>query len=403
MTASPGPAATTAWGCAVRLTPEGTIVEVLVDPLGRCPGTAGAPFLDLLDVSSCEKGELLLDRVCEDGHVFGWELRLADPDRTLLRFAGVRDGPHLLVMGTPASDALGGDGVGGEHRHPELDAELLHLHRELARRTAELEEVNEQKNELIGMAAHDLRNPIGAIRGFAQLLIARISDRLDDRERLVLERIERSSEHMLDLVNDLLELTDVDRRGLAVRLQRSDVDLAGLLSASIEVERALAEPKDITIVLEVADAPLVAPVDERKIEQVFANLLSNAVKFSPTDATVVVRLEGRDDVVLLEVTDHGPGIPLEERELVFEPFARTSARPTGGERSTGLGLAIVRRIVEGHGGRIELHSEVGAGSTFRVLLPRTPEGLLPPALSVQAGAGPSSPARSHPTTSRTPS
>jgi signal transduction histidine kinase len=400
MTASTGPAATTAWGCAVRLTPEGAIVEVLVDPLGRCPGTPGAPFLDLLDVSSCEKGELLLDRVCEDGHAFGWELRLADPDRTLLRFAGVRDGPHLLVMGAPATDALGDD---RGREHPQLDAELLHLHRELARRTAQLEEVNEQKNELIGMAAHDLRNPIGAIRGFAQLLLARISDRLDDRERLVLERIERSSDHMLDLVNDLLELTDVDRGGLAVRLQRSDVDLTELLSSSIEVERALAEPKDIAIVLELGDAPLVVSVDGRKIEQVFANLLSNAVKFSPTDATVVVRLEGRDDVVLLEVTDHGPGIPLEERELVFEPFARSSVRPTGGERSTGLGLAIVRRIVEGHGGRIELHSEIGAGSTFRVLLPRSPEDTLPPHRSVQAGSGPSRPARSHPTTSRTPS
>jgi signal transduction histidine kinase len=395
-------------GCVARLSLAGQVLDVLVDPLGRCAGASpGTTFLDLLDDRSRHKGQLLLDHLRDDDAAFGWELRLADDEATLLRFSGVREGDGLLVLGIPVGEdvspmlhaltgvnnavvnrlreleqaraaqvpAPGVDLVGGVNH---LDTELLNLHRELARRTAQLEEVNEQKNALIGMAAHDLRNPIGAIRGFAQLLLARISDRLDDRELLVLERIERSSEHMLDLVNDLLELTDVDRAGLAVRLHRTECDLAALVATSVEVDRALAEPKSISIELELATEPLTASVDERKFEQVLVNLLSNAVKFSPPGSTVSVRLERCADTVVLEVTDQGPGIPEEELALVFEPFARTSVQPTGGERSTGLGLAIVERIVEGHGGRIELDTELGVGTTFRVLLPRTSGDVLPP-------------------------
>jgi two-component system, OmpR family, sensor kinase len=258
-----------------------------------------------------------------------------------------------------------------------LNRELVDLHRELARRTAQLEEVNEQKNQLIGMAAHDLRNPIGAIRGFAQLLLTRVGDRLDDRERMVLERIERSSDHMLDLVTDLLELTEVDRSGLAVTLDRTECDVAELITQSVEVDRALAEEKEITIELELADAPLVAVLDERKLEQVLANLLSNAIKFSAPRTTITVRLRSEGRMLVLEVSDEGPGIPDDELDEVFRPFARTSVRPTAGERSTGLGLAIVQRIVQGHGGRIELETELGIGSTFRVLLPCTLDDALP--------------------------
>jgi two-component system, OmpR family, sensor kinase len=453
-------------GCVARLAPDGTVAEILLDPTRRCAEVVGGSFLDLLDEGSRAKGLLLLERLREHGHAVGWELRLGNREATLLRFSGVREGDHLLAVGTPfdedpvallgavadVDDAVvaqlrelaGGPRVGttvpfGGARSPydALNRELIDLHRELARRTAQLEEVNEQKNQLIGMAAHDLRNPIGAIRGFAQLLLSRIADRLDDRERMVLERIERSSEHMLELVNDLLELTEVDRAGLAVQLDRVPCDVAALVQRSVEVDRALAEQKGITIQLELETTPLVAVVDGGKFEQVLANLLSNAVKFSPSGATVVVLLRAEEQIVVLEVRDEGPGIPEAERERVFEPFARTSVRPTAGERSTGLGLAIVERIVAGHGGRIELDTEPGAGSTFRVLLPCTPDDEVPaaeppvqapapgPPDSGAAGsgaAGPgaagsgaagsraagsraagSTPARSQPTTSRTSS
>jgi two-component system, OmpR family, sensor kinase len=395
-------------GCVGRLEPDGTIVEILIDPLDRCAVDPGTSFLDLLDEGSRGKGVLFLEHLRHHGVALGWELRLTGEDDTLLRFSGAREARTLLLLGSPGSEDL--DAALGaittvnntvlnrlrelERAHANarvepagpavsdyasLNRELVDLHRELARRTAQLEEVNEQKNQLIGMAAHDLRNPIGAIRGFAQLLLSRVGDRLDGRERMVLERIERSSDHMLDLVTDLLELTEVDRTGLAITLDRATCDVAELVTQSVEVDRALAEEKEITIELMLADAPLVAVLDERKLEQVLANLLSNAIKFSAPGTTIRVHLRGEGRALVLEVADQGPGIPEDEREEVFRPFARTSVRPTAGERSTGLGMAIVQRIVEGHGGRIELESELGVGSTFRLWLPCTPDDVLPSA------------------------
>jgi signal transduction histidine kinase len=396
-------------GCVGRLEPDGTVVEILLDPLDRCAADPGTSFLDLLDEGSRDKGVRFLERLRDHGVALGWELRLVGEGDPLLRFSGASEDGTLLLVGSPVGEdldallgaistvnntvlnrlreleqaqanadaAAGGPAVGEDVWS--LDRELVDLHRELARRTVQLEEVNEQKNQLIGMAAHDLRNPIGAIRGFAQLLLSRVGDRLDDRERMVLERIERSSDHMLDLVTDLLGLTEVDRSSLALTLDRTACDVAELVRQSVEVDRALAEEKEIAIELEIADAPLVATLDERKFEQVLANLLSNAVKFSAPRTTTTVRLRGDGQELVLEVSDQGPGIPDDELEEVFRPFARTSVRPTAGERSTGLGLAIVQRIVEGHGGRIELETEVGVGTTFRVRLPCAPDDVVPPA------------------------
>jgi signal transduction histidine kinase len=411
-----------------RFTPAGELIEVLVDPADQLTDGAGCRFLDLLDEGSRAKGAALLEHVEEEGAAFAWELLLARDPRTARSFTIVAEDDHLLVIATPVGDGLAAvlDGLAGinnltvnrlralegEHArlggqledYDALNSELVNLHRELARRTAQLEEAIEQKNQLIGMAAHDLRNPIGAIRGFAQLLLSRVADRLDERELLVLGRIERSSDHMLDLVNDLLLLAELDRTGLTVVIDGTELDLAALVVQSVEVEAVLAEQKHITIELELEleKDELLAVVDERKVEQVLANLLSNALKFSDPGSTIEVRLRLEGEVVVLEVRDEGPGIPAEDQDRIFEPFGRASVRPTAGERSTGLGLAIVRRIVEGHGGRIEVDTQVGVGSTFRVLLPRTPQSLVPPRGSSGASgaSGASTPARSQATTDR---
>jgi signal transduction histidine kinase len=385
-----GDAAPPPRGFVARFTADGDLVEVVVDPLGRLAAGGTVRFADLLDEGSRAKGATLLERVDRDGAAIGWELLLADDPATTVRCTAVDEGGALLVVVDPV----------GEDLRDGLDPELVRLHRELARRTAQLEEVNEQKNQLIGMAAHDLRNPLGAIRGFAQLLVARVSDRLDEREQLALGQIERASDHLLDLVDDLLQLAEIDRTGLHVLIARAPCDLAALVQRTVAVEQALAEQKALTIELLHDGGALLADVDERKVEQLLANLLSNAVKFSDPGGTITValRTEG-DETVVIEVADQGRGIPAEDLPRIFEPFARTSVRPTAGERSTGLGLTIVDRIVEGHGGRIEVETQVGVGSTFRVLLPRTAGQVV----RVQDGPDSSAPARNHPTTARSPS
>jgi signal transduction histidine kinase len=386
--------ATRGRGFVVRLDLDGRLLEVLADPLERWEAGLGSGCDDLVDPGSSDKAARFLATVRDEGHAFAWELILgAGLDATTLRCSGVRENGHLLVLAAPLDEDLdsvlaGLTGINNEvvNRLRELEAdqargsstfadatsldrELVDLHRTLARRTADLELANEQKNRLIAMAAHDLRNPIGAIRGFAQLLLARTTDRLDERERKVLERIEHSSDHVLDLVNDLLQVVEVDREQVAITLDRGACDLVELVSSSVEVDGAIAEAKDIGIDLELACDPCPASVDARRIEQVLTNLITNAIKFSPRGSKILVRLDRYHDGVVLEVTDQGQGIPEDERDLIFQPFARTSVRPTEDERSTGLGLTIVRRVVEAHGGRVEVESEVGVGSTFRVLLP----------------------------------
>jgi signal transduction histidine kinase len=248
-----------------------------------------------------------------------------------------------------------------------LNNELANVQRELARKNAELERANQLKNQFLGMAAHDLRNPIGAIRSFSTLLLDDTVPLAAEQRRDFLRRIRESSEFMLALINDLLDLSAIESGQL--RMESTDVDIARLVRDGVDVNRMFAEEKHIQIVLEAApDVPHIIG-DPQKIEQILSNLLSNAVKFSRQGAVVRVNLRPQDDGVLLTVADEGPGIPAEEIADMFKPFRRGAQRGTAGERSTGLGLAIVKRGVDGHGGRVSCQSEVGRGTTFSVWLP----------------------------------
>lgn len=244
------------------------------------------------------------------------------------------------------------------------EMELRRLGRELAARNEELRQLNDQKDQLLGMAAHDLRNPLSAVLGYSTFLSAA---GLDPRLARFAENTRASASYMLSLVESLLDVSRIEAGRLDLRLAAADfVDLA---RRRVELNEILAERKGIALRFQWDGAALPVLVDVVKMEQVIENLLGNALKFSPSDTTVTVRAWREGDQAVLEVCDQGPGIPAEEQSRLFQPFGRTSVRPTGGEKSTGLGLSIARRIVEGHGGRIEVSSECGVGSTFRVRVP----------------------------------
>lgn len=247
----------------------------------------------------------------------------------------------------------------------ELEQENLRLD-ELS---AELETALAERNQLIGVVAHELRNPLGALRGFAQALRMRLAARVDDTEELLLQRMEAGAERLLVLVDDLLNLSMLGQDGLVPRLTLDDVDVAGLVERSLELHRAAAEEKGIHLTVDLV-RPCRAQADRYKLEQVMDNLISNAVKYSPMGGRVEVGAESVGDVVRLVVSDEGQGIPEDEQELLFRPFATTSAVPTGGEVSTGLGLAIAEGIVRAHGGVILVDSTPGEGATFTVLIPQ---------------------------------
>jgi signal transduction histidine kinase len=229
-----------------------------------------------------------------------------------------------------------------------------------------LKRLNEVKNKFLGMAAHDLRNPITAIQGFSSLLLEDEEAPLVEEHREFVEMIREASQGMFELVNDLLDVSVIEQGRLDV--VRSLGDFRRLVAERLRIQRIIAARKEIDIVDDLIPEAM-AVFDSSRMVQVVDNLVSNAVKFSPPGTTVSVSLEREGRDLALRVRDEGPGISEEEQRLLFGEFQKLSARPTAGERSTGLGLAIVRKIVLAHSGSLEVDSDVGRGSVFCARIP----------------------------------
>jgi signal transduction histidine kinase len=244
---------------------------------------------------------------------------------------------------------------------------LVTLQRELAKKNAELERLNRQKNEFLGMAAHDLRSPLGVIWSYSEFLLNEISDQLNDEHLEFLSIVKQSSEFMLNLVDDLLDVSAIESGKLQLNLEPTD--LTALVEHNVTLHRILAEKKQIHLTLYCeGDLPNIQ-LDPAKIQQVLDNLITNAVKYSFPARSVEIRVDRRGEEALISVRDEGPGIPADELDSLFTWFGTTSVKATDGEKSIGLGLAIVRKIVRGHRGRIWVESEVNQGTTFYVSLP----------------------------------
>ena len=246
-----------------------------------------------------------------------------------------------------------------------LHSSHINAQRDLAKQRVELGQLAAHRNELIGMLAHDLRNPLGAVLICGELLG---SASVTPEERAeVLADMQSSSRFALGLVDEVLELSSVESGRL--KLDRTRVDLAALLRSAVKLEQLVAQRKQIAIRVDAPGEACPVEGDPGKLRQVLSNLLSNAVKYSHPGAEVVAGLHAEGGVAVLEVADRGVGMAPEELTRLFRPFSRLRSQGTSGERSTGLGLAITRRIVEGHGGAISVASTPGVGSTFRVTLP----------------------------------
>lgn len=236
----------------------------------------------------------------------------------------------------------------------------------------QLSKANSAKNRFLGMAAHDLRNPLASIRGLAEFLREGAVGPLNADQLDLIETIHGASQQMLDMVNELLDVATIESGELKLHVEPLNLgDLIARCAAMINMEAA---KKKTTVAFEAPAAPVVLPADSAKMKQVVDNLLSNAVKYSPPGSSVRARVEASPDgkTVSLSVRDQGPGIPDDERDKLFKDFSRLSIKPTGGEKSTGLGLAICRKIVEAHRGTIVAENQPGGGCEFRVTLPSSP-------------------------------
>jgi len=247
-----------------------------------------------------------------------------------------------------------------------LVSELSEQKAAIERQNEELRRLNDLKNTFLGIAAHDLRNPIGAIQTSIGLLVDPAFGISEAERASLLERMGRYTRHMLALLNDLLEVTQIESGKLSLNLE--PVHLRGFLDEAVQQQAMLAAPKGTRVLLQAVPEGTVV-VDPLRLRQVVDNLISNAVKFSPPGSTVRVSAERILAGWQVNVQDEGPGITEQDRNRLFQDFARLSAKATGGEKSTGLGLAISRRVVEAHGGRIGVNSEPGHGATFWFMLP----------------------------------
>jgi signal transduction histidine kinase len=394
---------------------QGTVIEVLRDDLGLTQGVE-RPFSLLVDRASLSKALDLLVALRAQGTVFGWELNVPTAQEIVtLQFAGIVDGERLWIVGAESDGGIlefyqALTGINNEQANAlrsvlkdnaalqenavprelaqtsagtqspgsadtfavydelsQLNNELANLQRELAKKNVELERLNQVKDQFLGMAAHDLRTPLSVVLGYSSFLQEDLGETLSREHAEFLSVICTSSRFMLRLVNSLLDVATIESGKLELDLQPTD--LAALVVRNVALNATLAEPKDVGLVCRCDEAIPPMLLDGPRIEQVLNNLLSNAIKFSYPQTMVEVRLSHQGNHVVLAVADQGQGIAEDQREDLFQWFARTRVKGTAGETGTGLGLAIAQKIVEAHMGDIWVESALGQGSTFYVSLP----------------------------------
>lgn len=231
----------------------------------------------------------------------------------------------------------------------------------------QLTRANAAKNRFLGMAAHDLRNPLASIRGLAEFLQDPMLGTLNAEQLDLAKTIQTTSHQLLDMVNELLDIATIESGEL--KIHREPTALGELVQRSVHLMSMEAGRKKT--VLSLLPIPSLQPLslDPAKIRQVIDNLLSNAVKYSPPGSTITIELSANGSAIRLAVRDQGPGIPEGERGRLFKDFSQLSAKPTGGEKSTGLGLAICRNIVDAHRGTITADNMAGGGCEFSISFP----------------------------------
>jgi signal transduction histidine kinase len=291
------------------------------------------------------------------GFVLSWSL-IGPIQRIDTRLAAIASGDFSRNVEVPNRDELGA-----------LAANVNRMNDELRRLYRALEETSRHKSEFLANMSHELRTPLNAILGFAQALRERLFGEINAKQEEYLDDILSSGNHLLALINDVLDLSKVEAGQIELEVGR--FSLRGALDSGVVMVRERATKERVRVALATDPEVDVVEGDERRIRQVIFNLLSNAVKFTPAGGVVDVHTTQTNGEVRVAVADTGPGIAPGDHERIFEEFQQTDAGLDQHD-GTGLGLALSKRLVELHGGRIWVDSELGKGSTFVFTLPAGP-------------------------------
>ncbi|MDQ5853563.1 MAG: GAF domain-containing sensor histidine kinase, partial [Chloroflexota bacterium] len=286
---------------------------------------------------------------------------------------------HVIIPLVAREHVLGAIAFGWNASDRGYDAAELQLAEEIARRAAlavdharlyrAAQDALRMRDEFVSIAAHELKTPLTTLRGSAELLQRRATQAqpytLSDRDQRMLRVIEQQSRRLQQQIDTLLDLSHIQAGHLS--LNPRPMDLCHLVGRVVDDIQPTLEQHEVTFSCE--DSPVIVHADELRLEQVLQNLLQNAVKYSPDGRAITVRVTQQGTEAHIAVSDQGIGIPPEARARVFERFYRAPNAAGAGSKGLGIGLAVVADIVTRHGGRVEVTSAEGQGSTFTVCLP----------------------------------
>jgi signal transduction histidine kinase len=274
------------------------------------------------------------------------------------RLAAIASGDFSGHVEVPNRDELGA-----------LGANVNRMNDELGRLYKELETVSQHKSEFLANMSHELRTPLNAIIGFSEVLREQMFGELNEAQLGYVGDVLEAGQHLLSLINDILDLSKVEAGRMELEL--AEVSVPQALNSGLTMHGERATRNGITLGLNVDPNVGLVSADERKLRQVIFNLLSNAVKFTPSGGRIDVTACVTDGMVEVAVADTGAGIAPEDQERIFEEFQQAGGPSSASHQGTGLGLTLSRRFIELHGGDLWVESELGAGSTFRFTLPLT--------------------------------
>ena len=268
----------------------------------------------------------------------------------------------------------------------ELEQKVLERTSELQMTSQRLERAVRSRDNFMAAMSHELRTPLHGILGLAELLLDHTFGPLGEKQAVSVQRIRESGDHLLALINDILDLARIQNVGVALDVR--DCSIQETCESAVRLVEMTAKAKGQQISTKFPDAQPLLRADDRRLKQILANLLVNAVKFTPRGGAIGLEVESSGQWIRLAVWDTGKGIPPELIAQLFQPFVQLDDRLSREYAGSGLGLALVRQLVEAHGGQVELQSEVGKGSRFSVLLPWDGSKVGAPSTSPQSPSQP---------------
>lgn len=315
----------------------------------------------------------LLNQTNQHGMEYASEYRIIWPDQTIhyINSNAItlydKDGTPMRMIGTNLDVTL------------RRQAEMLLKRREetLSKANRELERAIRMKDEFLASMSHELRTPLTGILGLSEAMQYMVYGELNEKQLNALANIRNSGQHLLELINDILDVSKIEAGKLELVTQITSLN--EICQASVRLVKVMAQKKQQAMEIEIDTQPVYINIDARRIKQVLVNLLNNAVKFTPEGGTLGLKAHADEEkrVVTIQIWDRGVGIGEEDQEKLFKPFVQLDSSLSRQNNGTGLGLVLVKRLTELHGGTLDLRSEVGRGSTFTITLPWDSNPLAP--------------------------